>query len=106
MEKRVTIRLPEDLNGSFDEIAKALGLSKNAMLRVAIIKYLDVNEISDFVYVPADQVTSNRQTLPLTPVLAKILEQKEKELNTSANSLIIYACQKIVDHYSNFLDQP
>lgn len=103
MEKVVTVRIPVDLSDRLSVIAKALGLSKNAMLRVAIIKYLDVEEIKDFNFVAGSPATTQRYTLPLTPILQKIVEEKEADLHTSVNSLIIYACQKIVDHYADFL---
>lgn len=103
MEKVITVRIPVDLSARLSVIGKALGLSKSAMLRVAIIKYLDVDAITDFVFTPGNPATSQRHTLPLTPILQKIVEQKENVLHTSANSLIIYACQKIVEHYAAFL---
>ena len=101
--KIVTLRIPPELDDQLEVVGKEIGLSKSAMLRVAIIKYLDLDEIRDFSIVFVDSKHSRRINLKLSPILQKIVENQAVKLNTSVNKLIIYACQKIVDHYADFL---
>lgn len=103
MNKSVTIRIPQELDDQLVLLGEEIGLSKSTLVRVAIIKYLDVDSINDYSQVIADTKEFHRINVVLTNILQSIVEGQSVKLNTSVNSLIIYACQKIVDHYADFL---
>ncbi len=103
MSKVVTVRISPELDDQLMLLAKEIGLSKSAMMRVAIMKYLDVDNIGDYCQITVNSDNSRRINVILTQILQSIVEDQAKKLNTTANSLINYACYKIVDHYMSFL---
>jgi metal-responsive CopG/Arc/MetJ family transcriptional regulator len=101
----LTIRLPIQLSNKLDSISKYLGMSKSNLIRVAILKYLDVSELDDFQETRTPSSSSKRINLSLTQFLYSIVKNKADNLNVTVNSLIIYGSEKIEKHYSNMLEE-
>ncbi|MCC4456438.1 ribbon-helix-helix protein, CopG family [Limosilactobacillus reuteri] len=101
----LTIRLPIQLSNKLDLISKYLGMSKSNLIRVAILKYLDVTELNDFQETRTSSSNSKRINLSLTQFLYSIVKNKADNLNVTVNSLIIYGSEKIEKHYSSMLEE-
>ena len=101
----LTIRLPIQLSNKLDLISKYLGMSKSNLIRVAILKYLDVTELNDFQETRTPSSNSKRINLSLTQFLYSIVKNKADNLNVTVNSLIIYGSEKIEKHYSSMLEE-
>lgn len=101
----LTIRLPLQLSSKLEIVSKHLGMSKSNLIRVAILKYLDVPSLNDFHEVKTSSIKNKRINLSLTEFLYSIVKDKANKLNVTVNSLIIYASENIEKHYSSMLEE-
>ena len=77
MNKTVTIRIPKELDDQLVLLGEEIGLSKSTLVRVAIIKYLDVDSINDYSQVIADTKEFHRINVVLTKILQNINTKTE-----------------------------
>ena len=100
----ITIRLPLELSDKLDYVSENIGMTKSNLIRVAILKYLDVKQLDEFEEIKASSESNKRINLSLTELLYSIVKKQSDNLGVTVNSLIIYASEKIQKHYSYMLE--
>lgn len=95
---------PLELSDKLDYVSENIGMTKSNLIRVAILKYLDVKQLDEFEEIKASSESNKRINLSLTELLYSIVKKQSDNLGVTVNSLIIYASEKIQKHYSYMLE--
>lgn len=105
--KLKTIRIPTDLDSKIELINKKLGLSASELIREGIVRYVLLNK--EFNELDSLSVENNsdfkRSNLRIAYQLAELVETQATALNTSFNSLVIFALYENAQYYLKVIEE-